>query len=135
MQADLPAIRKKFAQSDEQALLCVAYADQSEYIPQVIALSREELERRGVDYAKPEVEAEVVQTLALERERKRASEGAPISALGGFGCAVAGILISLIVAAVMMSNGRKRAAQDAIVWCMCGMAVKMLLLALAALSI
>lgn len=135
MQADLAAIRRKFEQSDDNDLLRVAHAGEEDYIPEVVALARDELDRRGVDYAKPEVEAGIVETLAREREEKRTHAGSGLSPIGCVGCAIAGILISLIVAAVMMSNGRKRAAQDAIFWCMCGMAVKLALAGLAAVLV
>ena len=132
MQADLAAIRRKFEQTDDNGLFRVAYAGEEEYIPEVVALARDELDRRGVDYANPEMETEIVQTLAREREEKSAHSGTGLSTLGCIGCAIAGVLISLIVAAVMMSSGRNRAAQDAIFWCMCGMAVKLALAGLGA---
>lgn len=132
MQADLAAIRRKFEQTDDNGLLRVAHAGEEDYIPEVVALARDELDRRGVDYAKPEIETAIVQTLAREREEKRAHSGAGLSPFGCIGCAIAGVLISLIVAAVMMSSGRRRAAQDAIFWCMCGMAAKLALVGLVA---
>lgn len=130
MQADLPAIRRRFAQLEDGELLRVAHADESEYIVEVVALAREELERRGVDYAEPERKAEVARALVREREHKRTHDDKPLGWFGRIGCAVAGIIVSLIVAAVMMSNGRSRAAQDAIAACVLGMLAKLLIIGL-----
>lgn len=127
MQADLPAIRRRFAQLEDDELLRVAHADDSEYIAEVVALAREELERRGVDYAEPERKAEVAQALVREREYKRTHDDKPLGWFGRIGCAIAGIIVSLIVAAVLMSNGRRRAAQDAIAACVLGMLGKLLI--------
>ncbi len=132
MQADLAAIRRKFEQTDDKGLLRVAHAGEEDYIPEVVALARDELDRRGVDYVNLEIETEIVQALAREREEKRAHSRAGLSLFGCVGCAIAGVLISLIVAAVMMSSGRTRAAQDAIFWCMGGVAAKLAMIGLIA---
>lgn len=130
MQADLPAIRRRFAQIEEGELLRVAHADESEYIAEVVSLAREELQRRGVDYAEPERKAEVALALVREREYKRTHDDKPLGWFGRIGCAIAGIIVSLIVAAVMMSNSRRRAAQDAIAACVLGMLAKLLIIGL-----
>lgn len=130
MQADLPAIRNRFAQLEDDELLRIAHAAESEYIVEVVALAREELEHRGVDFAEPALKAEVAQALVREREYKRTHDDKPLGWLGRIGCAIAGIIVSLIVAAVMMSNGRRRAAQDAIGACVLGMLAKLLVIGL-----
>lgn len=130
MQADLPAIRRRFAQLEDGELLRIAHAVEGEYIAEVIALAREVLEHRGVDFAEPEVKAEVMRAFVREREYKRAHDDKPLGWLGRIGCAIAGIIVSLIVAAVMMSNGRRRAAQDAIAACVLGMLAKLLVMGL-----
>ena len=130
MQADLPAVRKRFAQFEDGELLRIAHAAESEYIAEVVALARETLEHRGIDFAEPELKAEVAQALVREREYKRTHDDKPLGWLGRVGCAIAGIIVSLIVAAVMMSKGRRRAAQDAIAACVLGMLAKLLVIGL-----
>ena len=135
MQADLEAVRRKFAQTDDADLLRVAHADEDDYIPEVIALARAELDRRGIDHARPDVREQVRGDLADERQHRLAHEGRPLSGPGRLGCAIAGVVIALIAAAVMMSNGRKRAAQDAIAWGVIGLLAKLALIGLAAMML
>lgn len=70
---------------------------------------------------------------SIEAER-RAQDTRPIPLWACLACAISGVVVSMIIAVVMHSKGRRQAMQDALVWSVMGLGVKLLLgLVLAAL--
>lgn len=127
MQVDLEAIRRGFEDKDDEALLRIAYASEEEYLAEVIALARESLAGRGIDCDSPEVASRGAEV--RERERRLAGEDRPLHPLACVGCLLAGLIVSVIVAVVMAVNGRMRAARDALMWCLAGIGLKLLVAA------
>lgn len=137
MQADLVAIRRRLDAADDRELYRVAHAKEHEYIPEVIALARELLGQRGLDPESPDLVriAESQRQVELSvrgDERARRSEQMTMVL-----CAIAGIMITLLVTCVFALNGKHHLIRFAWKGCGIGLIAKLgaMLLAVALMAL
>src|SRR5262249_29183802 len=109
---DSAALARRYAQEETDELVRIAYVESDEYLPEAVALAREELGRRGVA-------ATLAQRVEVVREDKAARQNLADEPLDGGTktfCFVLPSLVGAIIALVQDNRGRQRASRQAWAW-------------------
>jgi hypothetical protein len=117
-------LRKRYAALTVEELCAIANLEPHQYRPEAVRIAQEELVRRGV--SAPEV-AEIHEGIATETRARLATEEQSLSAGLKALCLILPGVPGLAVYSAMVGRGRRRAARQAIQWCLMGVGVWFLL--------
>ncbi len=122
---EFTAQRHRLLGDDE--LIQIAYTKSENYLPEAVAIAREELARRGFAHVP---EAALVERGQQFEAEQRAIKDIPLAMGWKLVMAVGPWLICLIAYFVLSTTGRRRAASDAGWWIVYGVMVKTVLIAI-----
>lgn len=112
---------------NEEELIQIAHTHAENYLPEVVAMARAELARRGFDQAP---EAFIAERAAQHQADRDAIAQAPLSLGWKLATGIAPVLIGLIIYLALRSGGQRRAARDAGWWIAYGVLFKAGMLAI-----
>jgi hypothetical protein len=127
MKEPLEAIEQRYSRLSDEELLLIVHDPTRGYRPEAVELAHEELSRRGNPQGRTEALAAAVSAMEKEQE--------PLPDLLKIVCVALPGLPGLIVWASMASQGRRRAASDALRWLGVGIGVATLLVILSLLGV
>lgn len=113
---DAVAAKQRYTLLDDVALVKIAYGSKVEYLPEAVALAREELNNRGV----AESDGVVISTIATEQSEPLQKDQDLAPALKAL-CFILTPIPSLLIAGWQLASGRRRAAKQALAWTLYGL--------------
>ena len=113
---DADAARQRYAVEETDELVRIAYVQRDNYVPEAVAIAKEELARRGIASGQDEQVAVSVQAIEKEDAVRRDIANQPLGIGYKIVCFIFADIVAIVIAVLHYQSGKRRAAREAWKW-------------------